>query len=418
MSPSPTRVRTQSTAKTLRQRRCLGGAWITPVGPADQNGSMHEELSGAGARIIRNWIIVWFVVVVAIGAGYSLLATVGGGVTVMVIGLVAGALVGACSAVYLLVRGEHHAIKAAFPKAPSQYDAELTGRAEKYANALGIAPPTVYRFEGEGPNVAALPWADGSAVMVSSAAQYGLTPGELDSLMALQLSLLHHPKARRNRRAVVASNLVIGFVAAFWLTAVAIGAATSGEGMPRLIIGVFMTIGAVALLVQLRRRIRWGWGLLSDGVAVATTRHPGPLVHGLRRVASHNGDPVPTKAWLGQGDHYWVVPVRKHSSSSLEVNGTEVSKASTEMLNDGELLMRASLVEDVCVRASPATKARWDEAAAVFRGLTRGAAEWSAAPGEVDGVVVTILGMVNDDIGPVHGSWVEGQPPPWPPPVR
>ncbi len=171
---------------------------------------MHEELSGAGARIIRNWTIVWFVVVVAIGAGYSLLATVGGGITVMAIGLVIGAVVGAASAVYLLVRGEHHAIKAAFPKAPSQYDAELSGRAEKFANALGIAPPPVYRFESEGPNVAALPWADGNALMVSSAAQYGLRASELDSLLALQLSLLQDPKAQRGRRSVVASNLVLG----------------------------------------------------------------------------------------------------------------------------------------------------------------------------------------------------------------
>jgi hypothetical protein len=351
--------------------------------------------------------MVWLVAVTTIGAGYSLFATAGSSVVTMVTGLFVGALLGAGAAVYLLVRGEHLAIKAAFPKAPSRHDPELTGRAEKFALALGVTPPTVYGFVSESPNVAALPWANGSAVMVSSSARYGLTPSELDALMALQLSLLHHPTAGRARRTVVASNLVIGFVVAFWLTGAALGGLANGDGMVRLLLGVFVTLAVGWALNQLRRRIRWGWGLLSDGVTVATTRHPGPLVDGLRRVASHNGDPVPTKAWLGQGDPYWVVPVRKHSSSSVSVNEREVSRTSTELLTDGELLMRASLVEDVCVRSGPATKARWDEAAAVFRNLTRAAAEPFAAPGEAGAIQVTIAGMVNDGIGPVHGSWVD-----------
>ncbi|MBK7322627.1 MAG: hypothetical protein IPI82_09295 [Candidatus Microthrix sp.] len=85
-----------------------------------------------------------------------------------------------------------------------------------------------------------------------------------------------------------------------------------------------MTIGAVALLVQLRRRIRWGWGMLSDGWLSRRHVTPDhwsgwPSAGGL-----HNGDPVPTKAWLDRVTTTGV-PVRKHSSSSLEVNGTEVS---------------------------------------------------------------------------------------------
>lgn len=138
-------------------------------------------------------------------------------------------------------------------------------------------------------------------------------------------------------------------------------------------------------------------------------------MHGLRRVASHNGAPVTTTAWLGQGDPYWVVPVRKHSSSSRSSNGREVARTSTEMLNDAELLMRASLVGDVCVNGGPATKARWDAAAAVFRNLTLAATEPGIAAGRAGGIRVTIDGMVDDGIGPVHGSWVEGRPPPWPP---
>ena len=123
-----------------------------------------------------------------------------------------------------------------------------------------------------------------------------------------------------------------------------------GELLVSVVLGVFVTVGIGALFVYIRRRIRWGWGLLSDGVAVATTRHPGPLVHGLRRVASHNGDPVPTKAWLGQGDPYWVVPVRTPASSTMSSNGKMISQSSTELLIDGELLMRASLVETVSCR--------------------------------------------------------------------
>ncbi|MGB3680770.1 MAG: hypothetical protein WA969_19310 [Candidatus Microthrix parvicella] len=38
---------------------------------------MHEELSDAGARTIRNWTVVWFVLVAAVGAFYTLFAEAG-----------------------------------------------------------------------------------------------------------------------------------------------------------------------------------------------------------------------------------------------------------------------------------------------------------------------------------------------------
>ena len=217
-------------------------------------------------------------------------------------------------------------------------------------------------------------------------------------------------RARRARRAVVASNLVFIPLLVMWLVCAVVGVFMHGELLVSVVLGVFVTVGIGALFVYIRRRIRWGWGLLSDGVAVATTRHPGPLVHGLRRVASHNGDPVPTKAWLGQGDPYWVVPVRTPASSTMSSNGKMISQSSTELLIDGELLMRASLVEDVCVRSGPATKAHWDEAAKVFRNLTRAAAEPTADPGVAGGSNVTIMGMADDSIGPVNGSWTDPNP--------
>ena len=371
---------------------------------------MHEELSGAGARTVRNWTVLWFVLVVLVGAFYTLFATAASSGRVIVVGLLVGAAAGAGVAMYLLVRGEHHAIRTAWPKASPQGDTRLTAGAEEFALALGVAPPSVHRVESDSPNVAAFPGSDRSTVIVSSAAAHGLTASELDALVALQLSLLHNPKARRARRSVVASSLVFVPVIAMWLICSAVGAVIHHEPLVAFVLGVFVNVGVGALFVYVRRRIRWGWGLLSDGVAVATTRHPGPLVHGLRRIASHNGDPIPTKAWLGQGDPYWVVPVRTHASSTVSSNGKMISQSSTELLNDGELLMRASLVEDVCVRSGPATKAHWDEAAAVFRHLTRSAADPTAAPGVAGGSNVTVFGMADDDIGPVHGSWVDPNP--------
>lgn len=136
---------------------------------------MHEELSDAGERTIRNGTIMWFVLLMAISAWISLSATVTHGATAIVTGLVVGAAVGAAAALRLLLRNEGHAVKKSFPKAQSQYDPYLTWRAEKFAIALGVPPPAVYQFFSEAPNVAAFPWADGTALMVSSAAQYGLT---------------------------------------------------------------------------------------------------------------------------------------------------------------------------------------------------------------------------------------------------
>ena len=74
---------------------------------------MHEELSDAGARTIRNWTVVWFVLVAAVGAFYTLFATAPSNGRVIALGLAIGAAAGAGMALYLLLLGERHAIKAA-----------------------------------------------------------------------------------------------------------------------------------------------------------------------------------------------------------------------------------------------------------------------------------------------------------------
>ncbi|MBL0206062.1 MAG: hypothetical protein IPQ14_17480 [Candidatus Microthrix sp.] len=66
----------------------------------------------------------------AISAGYSLLATSTRNGVVLAVGTLTGATIWAGVASYLLVRGEHHAIKASFPMAQLQFDPYLTWRAE------------------------------------------------------------------------------------------------------------------------------------------------------------------------------------------------------------------------------------------------------------------------------------------------
>jgi hypothetical protein len=76
--------------------------------------------------------------VVAISAGYSLLATSTRKGVVLAVGTLTGATIWAGVASYLLVLGEHHAIKASFPMAQLQFDPYLTWRAEP-GIAVGMA---------------------------------------------------------------------------------------------------------------------------------------------------------------------------------------------------------------------------------------------------------------------------------------
>lgn len=74
----------------------------------------------------------------AISAGYSLLATSTRNGVVLAVDTLTGATRGVGVASYLLVRGEHHAIKASFPMAQLQFDPYLTWRAEP-GIAVGMA---------------------------------------------------------------------------------------------------------------------------------------------------------------------------------------------------------------------------------------------------------------------------------------
>src|SRR5690606_13533303 len=99
-------------------------------------------------------------------------------------------------------------------------------------------------------------------------------------------------------------------------------------------------------LVQ--RRIRWSWGMVGDAVAIATTRHPQPLISALRRLAGHNDGVVPVRRTFGVADPYWAVTVRARVQvATMVVNGRARTRSSTEQVSDAALLLRAGIVERV-----------------------------------------------------------------------
>jgi hypothetical protein len=77
---------------------------------------------------------------------------------------------------------------------------------------------------------------------------------------------------------------------------------------------------------------------------------------------------------------------------------------------DAALLLRAGIVERVCVGGEPATVASWRSAAATFERLGRYGGT-GAGDGTVDGVLVTTEGATGG-LAPVGGAWLEPFAPP------
>jgi Zn-dependent protease with chaperone function len=377
---------------------------------------MHHELQEFGRRRVRLWSVVLVVIGAAIGALFGL--TIGldaewplsdAQVDRLIRAVVAGTSAGITWVIALFFVADWSGARRAWPTVPLIPAPDLARQAEGIALARGEPVPRVWRIDAPSPNVACIPSRSGRHLIVSRGAEVGLTADEIEALMALQLSLLLDPYAARVRRVLVAASLaitwairlsVIFFVVAF-VVAIEWAALTVN-------VGVWLLVGIIGLIALVQRRVRWSWGMVGDGVAIETTRHPEPLVVALRRLAGHNGGPVPVRRTWGAADPYWVVPVRIHITSTTETNGRLTRAASTEQQSDAALLMRAGIVFRVRMGGDLATVASWRTARQVFSriasfgGTNRG-------DGTIDGVTVTQEGATAGALPPVSGSWPAAQ---------
>ena len=375
---------------------------------------MHDELRAAGLRRVRLGMVLLFVLAAVGGAVVAAIVTLDprasltwelftGGSRTLVIGAAAGAIgmLGLFAAA-----GDRRSARKAWPTRELSAAPDLVTIAEGPALARGVATPSVWRLESSAPNVACLPRHDGLHVVVSTAAERGLERDELEALIALQMSLLLDPAAARVRRPLYAGSRAITWSIRLPLLGAIVPTVRNVAWAGLTInLGVWGTLGLVALVVLVLKRVRWAWGIVGDAVALETTRYPEPLVRALRRMAGYNGDQVPVPGSWGGTDAYWVLPVRrKVEVATFVVNNRAAKRSSTEQVSDAALLLRAGIVERVCLGGDPATLASWEAAAATFERLGR-AAGWRGGDGTIDGVEVTAKGVGAGALPPVGGSW-------------
>jgi Zn-dependent protease with chaperone function len=339
---------------------------------------------------------------------------VGGGVTTVGLGALAGV---ALVVALFLFEIDARACRRAWPTHELIPAPDLVKLVEGAALARGEAVPRVWRLASPAPNLACFPAPDGRHLVVSSGAEAGFPPDELEALAALQFSLLLDPAARRVRRTVVvAARLMTWTARASALALVVVLVRAIAWAGLTVNLAVSLALAVIGLCAVVLRRLRWSWGLVSDGVAVDTTRHPEPLVRALRRLAGYNGEQVPVRRTYGAADPFWAAPVRQHVHvSTFVVNGRAQSSRSTEQVSDASLLLRAGIVQRVCIEGAPATMTSWRDASAVFERLGRfGAAEAgdaaspspsaAAVDGTIDGIVVTTEGASGAPAA-VPGAW-------------
>lgn len=263
--------------------------------------------------------------------------------------------------------------------------------AEGIGIARGDLPAEPWQVDHPQPNVgvATLPGRD--ALYVTHGAVTTLTRDELEAVCAAQLAIAHDRTVERLDRRLSA-----------WLL---IRASTFGLDLPIILaLSVVPAVGgAVAAFVvpaQLMAWLvvgkqRWWAQVAADGVCVATTRHPAPLVSALRKLAAYNGKGVPVP-WLaligGFGTSRWAVPPTLPWTMTVEVNDRVTEQRTAEQVGDVHLLVRAGLVRRMCLEGgdrSLATRAHVVEAV-----RRAGAAAAQGRLAEVEGVLVGLQGVV------------------------
>jgi Zn-dependent protease with chaperone function len=263
------------------------------------------------------------------------------------------------------------------------------------AEAIGIAsgdtPAEAWQVEHPQPNVGVVVRRPRDLLYASTGAVQALTRDELEAVCAAQLAIAHDPTVERLDRRLGA-----------WLM---IRASTWFLGIPVLfVLSVLPVVAlpAVALLLPAEGaawlvcgKQRWWARVAADGVCVATTRHPEPLVAALRKLAIWNGPGVPI-AWMacltGIGASRWAVPPTVPWTMTTSVNGRVTDQRTAEQVADVNLLVRAGLVRRICLEGGDRSLASRSQVVEAVRRAGGAAAVGGVA--EVEGVLVGLEGVV------------------------
>ena len=346
---------------------------------------MHDDLIAAAARKGRFWGLAG-VPLTALGPAVFV-----GFAANPIAGVVVGVVVAVALSAWLLA-GAPGLRPDPLPKRGLRpADPVVVHIAEGIGLAHGRPPAEALQLDHPQPNVAAVRIGEGSVLVVTSGAVATLTRDELEAVCAAQLAIAHDPTCRRLdgmlvfwRVARAASGVLAMpaiFVASFW---------------PSLVGGAFaaLTFPCEAAGWLVAGKVKWWARVAADGVCVATTRHPAPLVEALRKLAADQSGDVPVGLLvkiLGAGTTRWAIPPDVHWTMTTSVNDRVTDKRTTEQVEDVNLLVRASLVRRICIEGGPRSLACRSEVVDAVRRAGRAAATGGVTV--VDGMVVGLHGV-------------------------
>ena len=349
-----------------------------------QHGGMHDELARVAWKRGRRWVLFASFLV---GIGGAVALALVGGPAGAVIGLLIGWPVGH----HLLVRQGQG--KGGAPRgAVTPGDQRQTNLADGIALATGTMPAAVFQVESPAPNVGALPVKGGYAVYFTSGATTSLQRDELEALCAAQIAGLIDPHPRKLHAAadrLRAGRLISCFSAVFLVPGFFIAPIVGGMVLA---VDLPWTLACWALAERIRFWARAG----VDAASVATTRHPQALVDALPRLAAWNGPKVKVQIpWgaIGAVDRFWMVPVSVGWTTTTEVNGRTTSTRSAELDEDIALLVRSSLVRQVCLQSRDADVTTYKEIKGYLKAAGKNAARGKSTL--VEGVQVGLGGVVD-----------------------
>jgi hypothetical protein len=348
--------------------------------------SMHDDLLEVAARRGTGWAL----------AGVPLAAAGPAAFVGFVAGIGPGLLAGAGLVVGLgawLLAGAPGVRSNPMPKVGVRpADPVVVNIAEGIAIAAGARPAAAWQVDHPQPNVAAIEQGDRDFLIVTSGAIDALTRDELEAIAANQLAIAHDRTVQRLDgmlgawRLARAGAIVVGVPAIVLLS-------VNPAGVGGLFAALTFPAEAAGWLVA--GKVKWWARVAADGVTVATTRNPAPLVSALRKLAVWNGATVPigwTAKVIGTGASRWAVPPTMPWTMTTTVNDRVTDTRTAEQVEDVHLLVRAGLVRRMCLEGGERSLASRSQVVDAVRRAGRAAAQGGAA--EVEGVLVGLEGVV------------------------
>ena len=346
---------------------------------------MHDDLLAVAGKRGRAWAL----------AGVPLAAAGPALVVGILVGAVPGLLVGVLVAVATtgwLLAGAPGVPSNPMPRSGLRpADPVVVNIADGIGIASGAPPAAAWQVDHPQPNVAAIEQGERDLLIVTTGAVQALTRDELEAVCANQLALAHDRTVQRLDgmlgawRLARAGAYVLGVPAIFLLSMnPEVGWVFAAATVPAEVAG-WLVAG----------KVKWWARVAADGVTVATTRNPAPLVSALRKLAVWNGATVPV-GWVakvvGTGASRWAVAPTMPWTMTTTINNRVTDTRTAEQVEDVNLLVRAGLVRRMCLEGGERSLASRSQVVDAVRRAGRAAAKGGAV--EVEGVLVGLQGAV------------------------